>query len=285
MAHRGHHPKPKVIRTGSARDELALANRKLVWKIVRHAGAFGVYVPADQEDDAFQAGFEGLLKAATYFDEKRGYRFSTCAVWWIRAAIHNWMQTLPLVHVPDYCGDKPFLEKAKTDKKAAARLALALKAKERALPLPDPEFFLGCEDSTQHLDLDEVRECMKNIFPRWRQVLIMRYLESSTLTEVGKHFGVTRERVRQMEEKALARLRKAFGVEVLDDTDFPRPNCGKVPLKNTPVVYVIERAGDRYRVYRVRFGKAKRMVGKVDSEQEAEKMVRRIQDRSTRSTV
>ena len=204
--------------------------------------------------DMIQEGNLGLIEAVNRFDPQRGFRLSTYARWWIRqaigAAIERYSQMIRLpVHL--FRAIVRF-QKLKASFGAegieeGAELVLApgltlerVRRVERtlrefiSLDLPIGE---GEDDTLEEIIADESvpppeKEALRELFredllemvdrlpPRDALVLRLRYgLEGArpqTLAEIGKQLGISRERVRQLEERALRRLKEAWGQEALE---------------------------------------------------------------------
>jgi RNA polymerase primary sigma factor len=225
-----------------AREHLIKANTRLVVSIAkRHMGRGVAFL------DLIQEGNLGLMKAVEKYDVHRGFRFSTYATWWIRQtitrAISDQARTIRLpVHMNDRIrqiykanhdleqrlGRVPTLEElaAEVDMDVE-KVQWALKVSWLPVSLESPvgddedsELGMFIEDeftpspiqcAYQSMLKDKIEEVLATLTPREARVLRMRFgLETGepfTLEEVGAKFGLTRERIRQIEGKALRRLR------------------------------------------------------------------------------
>ncbi len=198
--------------------------------------------------DLIQEGNLGLMKAAERFDHRRGFRFSTYAVWWIRQPmIRMFAQQSRAIRVPAYLAAlMPVLNDARreltqklgrlpTTAELAARLEIdpkqverMVRLSQRPVSLQDP---VGWEedgttvgDLVQDLTAEDPLDAatlaflqrylayvLKNLRPREQEILRLRFgLEDGrvwTLGELSKEFRVTKERIRQMERKALSKIR------------------------------------------------------------------------------
>jgi len=233
----------KIMQDGlAAREHLIRANSRLVISVAKKYIGRGVPFL-----DLIQEGNIGLIRAANKFNYRLGHKFSTYATWWIRQAVTRAIADQSrTIRVPVHMGDQinKLLRTAHrltqelgrtpaTNELAAALEIPTRKAEEMlkvarrplSLEMPtdaekDSEMGDFIEDEDSPAPEDEVtssmlRELLQGILqdlpPREVRILQLRYGlvdgETYTLEEVGKKLGVTRERVRQIEARALSRLR------------------------------------------------------------------------------
>ncbi len=225
-----------------ARTHLIQANLRLVVSVAKKYIGRGLSFL-----DLIQEGNIGLMKATDKFDYKRGFKFSTYATWWIRQAITRAISDQSrTIRLPVHVGEtinrvrktghrlQQIFEREPTHEEIARAMDLTddkvrqvLDVSRHPVSLEAPvgqegDAFLGdfiedhsipapIEVASQQLLRAQIGDALDKLTERERKIILLRYgLDDGryrTLEEVGREFGITRERIRQIEAKALRKLR------------------------------------------------------------------------------
>ena len=232
----------QIEQAQEAREHLGRANTRLVVSIAKRYMGQGLPFP-----DLIQEGNVGLMRAVDKYDYKRGNRFSTYATWWIRQAITRALaQKTRTIRIPLHMTERirqmyrtaqileQELGRRPTPEEIAAEMDIPtenvrsmMDASQHAIALERPvgddgdsEFgdFIEDQDTPEpaeaaahHLLQETIEEVLSELTPRQAHILRLRFGlgggEQHTLEEIANKFGLSRERIRQLEKEALRRLR------------------------------------------------------------------------------
>jgi RNA polymerase sigma-32 factor len=226
-------------------DTLLRSHFRLVLAIAREHRSFGLSF-----DELVSEGLLGLVEAARRFDPQRGVRLAAYAVWWIRAHIRRYaVMNRRIVRAPSSRHGRKLLAglrhtqrrltqengEAPTPEMVAEALGVTVRdvremeaalsghdlpcsghaddAVQIAADEPTPEAIV-LENQEEQRSTQAVRDALEQLSARERQIVERRYLSSEviTLASIGRRFGISRERVRQLEQRAFDRIREAVAV-------------------------------------------------------------------------
>lgn len=253
-----------LCRQSAARDRMILSNLRLALSIAKKYLWSGLPI-----DDLVQEANIGLIKAVERYDWRRGFRFSTYATWWIRQQVSRSIaDTAKVVRAPVHIQDvarKVLRERDQVEARLGRSESTVETSRRIGMSLSKTRLLLSMFEQAESLDeLDsatavarvdlvpdleaqdpaEVAEqaslrstlfyMLEELDERSKDVIVLRFglggEDAMTLEEVGQHFGVTRERIRQVESKAMRKLSHQNRREVL----WPFMGEGYAPRKSYP---------------------------------------------------
>lgn len=184
----------------TTREELILSNQPLVFFIAKK-----YHTPGLPLMDLVQEGNIGLMRATEDFDPSKG-RFGTYAFWWVKAYILKAIKKNWLVHVPSW------RQEATQDDKEGTAVCQTVEFEESTMvPLEedDDPFEAASKNETKQV----IQRMLGELAPRERRIICLRFGignggKDHTIEEIGRSVGLTRERVRQILNKALVKMRK-----------------------------------------------------------------------------
>lgn len=249
----------------SARERMIVSNLRLAFAIARKYLWSGLPL-----DDLIQEANIGLMKAVERYDRKKGSRFSTYATWWIRQNVHRAVANhARIVRTPVHLQDSGWklMQSREEEFKRTGQVESEIRTSERTgLPLNKVRIMISqfeeaisLEDPCASIyDLDDIHEqvtdlescdamesavlrqqivcALDSLDKKAREVIMCRYglkdNDAMTLEEIGNEFGVTRERIRQIEAKALQKLKhhpgfrhsRSFSEEIPDSLKCRPPS-------------------------------------------------------------
>lgn len=244
--------KPLIDAAAEARNEMVESNLRLVVSIAKKYHQSGMPIT-----DLIQEGSIGLMKAIEKFDYNRGYKFSTYATWWIKQSISRAISDqAKIIRIPVHMSEtinkmnrakaklnavlnrEPTVEEIAeemgyTPEKVRDIIEFSADPVSLETPVGDEgesnlgDFVVDDKQETandilmKELRHDKILEAMETLPPREQRILKMRFGFDMdriyTLEEIGNEFGITRERIRQIEAKALKKLRHPSRAIILEE--------------------------------------------------------------------